>query len=606
MHKLLVVDLTKREFKVEPIPEAILDDYLGGRGLGAYLLYTNIEKGVDPLSPENPLIFSSGPAQGTDAYYGSRVVLNCKSPLTGIYLYSVASGRFGHEMKRAGYMALMVKGRAAEPTYVVIQDNRVDFRPASGLWGMKTVEAQEALLNAANLPKASCVAIGPAGERLVKTACVVTGGESARTFGRGGSGAVMGSKNLKGIVLSGSGAVSIANTELYTECKGIVRENVKAKEPWARTWQRFGSTGDILSLNELGILPTRNFQTGMFGQVRAIAPTELKEIWPDKGTSCGPNCLTPCAHFVEMMDGQWKGSKIEGPEYETLYSFGSDCGVDDFGAIVAAAQICDEYGIDTISCGATVAFAMECYEKGLISNKDTGGLDLRFGNSEALVKVVEMIANSEGIGVLLGAGTLEASKTIPGSSGFAMHCKGMEFGGYECRGMWGQALQFALSSRGGCHHAYGLPARTPADTENGTKLAGKGNVVKGAACGRILYDSAVMCSFGRITIGPDNVLFAKIINAITGKSYIVEDLMKIGFRVMTLERMFNAREGLLRKDDYLPRRFVEEPLPDGPRKGSVVPMEELLDEGYQALGWDKATGIPLKETLAALSLAVDC
>jgi aldehyde:ferredoxin oxidoreductase len=269
---------------------------------------------------------------------------------------------------------------------------------------------------------------------------------------------------------------------------------------------------------------------------------------------------------------------------------------------VAAAEICDEFGIDTISCGATVAFAMECYERGLITREDTGGVDLRFGNSEALVKVVDMIAKGEGIGALLAAGTKEASEKIPGSSRFAMHCKGMEFGGYECRGMWGQALQFALSSRGGCHHAYGLPARTPSDTENGTKLAGKGNVVKGAACGRILYDSAVLCTFGRNAIGPDNVLFAKIINAITGKSYTVEDLMRIGFRVMTLERMFNAREGLLRKDDYLPQRFIEEPLPDGPHKGSVVPMEELLDEGYQALGWDKTTGIPLMESLKALSL----
>jgi aldehyde:ferredoxin oxidoreductase len=601
MNNLLVVDLTNRSYQRERISETILDQYLGGRGLGAYLLYQNVKKGVDPLSPENILIFSAGPLQGTNSYYSSRAVVNTKSPLTGIYLFAVASGRFAHELKKAGYASIVIKGRSQEPVYLIIRDETVDFRPAKALWGLKTIKAQKEILRDAGMPKASCACIGPAGENLHRLACIVTEDEKARTFGRGGSGAVMGSKNLKGLVILGSHEIPIADKSMFEEAKAAIRDNVTKQSKWAEERRRYGTGNDIRSLNELGILPTRNWQTGMFEGVKGVDLIELEQIWPRKNVPCGPYCINPCAHIAEIDRGPWKGATTDGPEYETIYAFGPDCGVDQFDAIVASGQICDEYGIDTMSCGTTIAFAMECYEKGLITQKETGGLDLRFGNAEAMVKATEMIAKREELGFLFGDGVRKAAERIPEATRFAMHCKGLEFGGYECRGIWGQALQFALSTRGGCHHAFGLPARNPEDIKNGTQVEGKGDLVKRTAIDRIVSDSAIICAFTRRVV--DNQILVKLLQSITGKDRDAQAINKTGLRILTLERMFNMREGLTREDDHLPLRLTGDPLPDGPRKGSVVPMDDLLDEGYKAFGWDQATGNPLKETLENLDLA---
>ena len=600
MHKLLKIDLTDQTYQIEEIPETIMDQYLGGRGLGAYLLYQNLSKGIDPLSPENVLIFSCGPAQGTSTYYSSRCVLNTKSPLTGIYLYSMASGRFGHEVKNAGFTAVMIRGRSKEPTYVALHEEDLEFRSAKPFWGQNTVDSQAAMLEDLKMPDGSCVCIGKAGERLMKMAVVATEGEKLRTFGRGGSGAVMGSKNLKGLVVSGTKKTEIANREAFDETKRLIQELIKSKPGFVQDRRRFGTGADMMSLNELGILPTRNWQTGVFDKVKGIALTEIEEIWPRKSANCGPYCINPCSHTIQIERGPWKGARADGPEYETIYAFGSNAGVDQFDAIVAAEEICDEYGIDTMSCGVTVSFAMECFEKGLITREETGGIDLRFGNADAMVKLVKLIAEGKGIGSLLGEGVKRASAKIPGSEGFAMHVKGLELGGYECRSLWGQALQYALSSRGGCHHAYGLPARIPAELKAGTQVAGKGEIVKNSAIARALYDSTAICALSISVLGMD--YFSRIINSITGKSYTLEDLKKVGFRIITSEHLFNLREGLGRKDDLLPRRLTEEPLPEGPGKGSVIPMNDLLDEGYRAMGWNKATGIPGKETLEALGL----
>jgi aldehyde:ferredoxin oxidoreductase len=577
-----------------------MEKFIGGRGLGAYLLFKALPAGIDPLSPHNVIIFGCGPAQGTTAPYSSRCVLNTKSPLTSIYLYSVASGQLGHHIKRAGYTAIIIRGRARELVYVIIEDESVEFRSARSFWGLSTIQAQEEMLADAGLSEASCACIGPAGERLSKMAMVATEGEKVRAFGRGGSGAVMGSKHLKGIVVSGSQNVRVADEANFKETKRLIKAAVKENPLYVENRRRFGTGADMLTLNTLGVLPTRNWQTGVFNDVNGIALTEIEEVWPRENVSCAPFCLNPCSHSIELERGPWQGIKVDGPEYETIYAFGSNCGVDRFDAIVAAEKICDDYGVDTISCGLSVSFAMECYEQGLISKADTGGIDLRFGNAEAMVETVKMIVDGEGIGVLLADGVKEASEKIPGSDRFAMHCKGMEFGGYECRGLWGQALEYAISSRGGCHHAYGLPARIPAELEDPTEVKGKGNLVKNSAITRILYDSAIMCALNISVVGLENV--TEIINRITGKDNTVEDSRKIGFRVLTLERLFNLREGLTRKDDYLPQRLTEDPLPDGPGKGCVVPMDELLDEGYEAMGWDINTGRPLKETLEELDL----
>jgi aldehyde:ferredoxin oxidoreductase len=599
--RLLNINLTDRSYWIEEIPRSILDQYLGGRGLGAYLLYQNLPKGTDPLAPENVLIFSCGPVQGTGAYYSSRCVVNTKSPLTGFYLFSLASGNLGNEIKKAGYAAILIRGRSNEPTYVVIQDGNIDFRPARQFWGLNTIDSQIQMVADAKSDRGSCACIGPAGERLMKMAVIATEGDKLRTFGRGGAGAVMGSKNLKGFVISGSQEVTIADPVAFQEAKKTIRDLVKNKPQFVDDRRRFGTGSDMMTLNELGVFPTRNWQTGVFNNIKGIALTEIEKIWPRKNLSCGPYCINPCSHMIELDRGPWKGTKVDGPEYETIYGFGSNAGVDQFDAIVAAERICDEYGIDTMSCGATVSFAMECYEKGLINSSDTDGIDLRFGNAEGMVEIVKMIAEGKGIGILLGEGVRRVAEKIPGSDGFAMHVKGLELGGYECRGLWGQALQYALSPRGGCHHSYGLIARIPAESKAGTEIAGKGALVKNGAIARALFDSAILCALNISVMGLD--VFPMVINPVRGSNYTLDDLKKVGFRIITLERLFNLREGLCRKDDYLPRRLSEEPLPDGPSKGSVVPIDKLLDEGYHAMGWDQATGIPLRKTLEELGLA---
>src|SRR5680860_59168 len=579
-----------------------MDAFLGGRGLGAYLLYNYLTPGVAPLSPENVLIFTAGPLQGTTSYYSAKTVLTTKSPLTGIYLFSVASGKFGHQIAKAGYSSIMIKGASARPTYVMVDDNRVAFSNAEEFWGMGTVASHDAMLADSGLDNGACACIGPAGEQLNTLAAIATEGEKARIFGRGGSGAVMGAKKLKGIVLRGNNDVHIVDSKSFASGKRAIRDIIKEEPEWVEMQRRFGTGSDMVAMNQLGILPTHNWQSGTFDHVDTIALTEIENEWPRKNVACGPYCISPCSHVAEIDRGPWEGARTEGPEYETLYAFGSNCGVDRFDAIVAAEEICDQYGIDTISCGATVAFAMECYERGLITKAETGGIELRFGNAEGMVGLVRMIAKMEGIGALLSQGTRSASKAIEGSESFAMQSKGLELGGYECRGMWGQALEFAINSRGGDHHGYGLLARMPAEREYGVQVEGKGELVKEAALQRILVDSAVVCAFPRKIMGIDRLL--EMINSVTGKSFSKVDSQRIGLRIATVERMLNVREGARREDDSLPERLLIEPLPEGPRSGSTVPIEELLDEGYRAFGWDEDTGVPLKRTLESLGLDV--
>jgi len=600
VNKVLVIDLTTEKYHTDNISEEVMDAFLGGRGLGAYLLYNYLTPGVAPLSPENVLIFTAGPLQGTTSYYSAKTVLTTKSPLTGIYLFSVASGKFGHQIAKAGYSSIMIKGASARPTYVMVDDNRVAFSNAEEFWGMGTVASHDAMLADSGLDNGACACIGPAGEQLNTLAAIATEGEKARIFGRGGSGAVMGAKKLKGIVLRGNNDVHIVDSKSFASGKRAIRDIIKEEPEWVEMQRRFGTGSDMVAMNQLGILPTHNWQSGTFDHVDTIALTEIENEWPRKNVACGPYCISPCSHVAEIDRGPWEGARTEGPEYETLYAFGSNCGVDRFDAIVAAEEICDQYGIDTISCGATIAFAMECYERGLITKAETGGIELRFGNAEGMVRLVRMIAKMEGIGRVLSQGTRTASEAIEGSKDFAMQSKGMEFGGYECRGMWGQALQFAINSRGGDHHGYGLPARTPEDWEHGTQIEGKGALVKNGTIQRILIDSAVVCSFPRRKIGTQSIV--SMINSVTGKNFSTDDIQTIGLRVATIERMFNIREGLGREDDYLPGRLLTDPLPEGPRKGSTVPIDELLNEGYRSFGWHEETGVPLKESVELLGL----
>ncbi len=597
--RLLSIDLSRKSYNVEDIPDKIIRQYLGGRGLGAYLLYKLVPAHADPLGAENHLIFSAGPASGTNFFYSSKAAVNTKSPHTGIYMYAICSTTLAHQMRNAGFWAIDIKGVADSPVYIVVKSGEVEFRDAGQLWGMQTTEAQQAMLGELSPLKASTVAIGPSGEKLLQYAAIMSGSPS-RTFGRGGSGAVMGAKKLKGLAVYGDGKVQIADPVRLQEARDAIRENIAANKKWAEKWRLYGTGADLEWLNAEGAIPTRNWRGGQFEGWRGIDTGTAAAEWPRANHSCAPFCPTPCAHHIDVEKGPYKGARCDGPEWETIYAFGSTCGVDKFDAISAAGQICDEYGVDTMSAGVSIGFAMECFEKGLIGLKDTDGIELRFGNDKAMIAALKKLVNGEGFGALLSQGVRKMSARIKGSEAFAMHAKGLELGGYESRGLMGQSLQFAIDNRGGCHHGCGIIVRDELLEGNQLEVESKGEQVKKLAIGRIIRDSLSMCTFpGKIVTDP---MLPGIISGLLGGSWTMDDVRKVGVRIMCQERLFNMREGIARKDDTLPERLLSEPKPDGPNKGIVVPIEKLKDSYYRAMGWDLSTGNPPDSLLAELEI----
>ncbi|MFC1869745.1 aldehyde ferredoxin oxidoreductase family protein [Chloroflexota bacterium] len=599
--RLLSIDLGNRSHNIEGIPGKIIRQYLGGRGLGAYLLYRLVSPETDPLGEENHLIFTAGPASGTDCYYSSKMVVNTKSPLTGLYLDSVCSGLLSHQMRKAGFWAIDIKGIADTPTYIIITNRDVEFKDAQPLWGLNTREAEQTMLTGLPPAKTAAVTIGPAGEKLVRYAAIMSGASHSRAFGRGGAGCVMGSKKLKGVVVQGDGLVDIGHRDRLEAVKKAIVENIKMNRKWADGRRLYGTGLDIELLNKGGVLPTRNWQGGQFEGWRGLDTTIAAREWPRENRNCGdPFCVSPCAHYIEIKKGPYQGVQCYGPEYETLYAFGSQCGVDKFDVVSAAGQICDDYGLDTMSAGVSIGFAMECFEKGLIGTKDTDGIELRFGNDRAMIAMLKKIADREGFGRRLGEGVKRLSEEIKGSPTFAMQVKGLELGGYECRGVLGQALQYAINNRGGCHHAYGIPVRGELQDENGMQIEIKGKQVKDQASGRIIRDCIPVCSFSGAAL--TNAMLPELVSALLGESWSADDLREVSVRVMCQERLFNMRQGMTRKDDTLPPRLLNEPKPDGPTKGVVVPIEELKDLYYRAMGWDLSTGNPPDSMLDELGI----
>lgn len=598
-HQLLRIDLSNRSYEIEEIPGEILRKYIGGRGLGSYLLYKFVPPEADPFGEENHLIFTAGPASGTKLSYSSKCNINTKSPLTGLYLYSISSGILSHQMRRAGFWAIDIKGIAESPIFVVMNDKKVEFRDATSLWGMEPAQAQLAMLGSLSPKHAATVGIGPAGEKMIRCASIFGEGPLYRCFGRGGAGSVMGSKKLKGLVIRGSGDLEILNKDEFDAVnKGIARLLKTDLKKWADEWRRYETASDLGMMHDMGILPTRNWQRGQFEGWRGIDKSTTPMGWPRNNRPCGPYCPSPGCRDVEVKEGPYKGAHSD-LEWETIYAFGSACGVDKMEAVIAASQICDEFGIDTMTAGITIGFAMECFEKGLIGTRNTDGIELRFGNDEAMIAMLRKLAKLEGFGKELAKGTRKLSQEISGSEGFAMHVKGMELGGYECRGLNGQALQFAINNRGGCHHGYGLPARQEIFDDSRLDIAGKGEQVKNAAISRIVRDCLIVCTFPPAFREP---LIAELLSSLFGDPWTINDFREAGVRIMCQERLFNMREGISGKDDTLPERVLNEPKPDGPTKGSVVPLGELKDDFYRAMGYDLSTGNPPDSLLNKLGI----
>lgn len=598
--RILHVDLTSGKTSFEPLKEDFARKYFGATGFGIKLLMEHQKPGVDPLGPDNVLIFIDGPLAGTMApTAGNGFGVFAKSPATNFIGEAYSHGYFGGELKRAGYDAIVIKGRAPKPTYLWIDDDAVELMDASAYWGKTTWEAETMLKDDHGDHYVRVSLIGPAGENLCRFASIMN--DTYRSAGRTGLGAVMGSKKLKAIAVRGSKDVKVADPEgLYNYCKDLYE---RCKGPKTLKYRTLGTPENVLVLNRLAALPTRNWQAATFEGAEKVSGEYLNERFVGKIVAC-LSCPMRCEHIAVVDEGPYKGTIVR-VEYQPLNSFGPICGIDRLDAIIKCIELADLYGMDSISTGVVVGFAMECFEKGLITEKDTEGLELTFGNHEAAVETVRKIAYRQAIGDVLAEGVMRAAEKIGGGAEqFAMHIKGLEITNYDIRGLKTAALGYAVSRRGADHQRHGSYSPDVKGTVDRFKAEkGRGKIVADMEDQYVIVDSAVLCKFSRgIWKWYDDV--AKLYNLVTGFDMTPEEMNLVGTRVNTLARLYNIREGLTRKDDRVPIRVMKLPIPEGVAKGSYVSQEDLdllLDDYYEYRGWDK-DGIPTEATLKELGL----
>ncbi len=594
--KILRIDLATGQTDTERLSTEILRRFIGGRGLGTYLLNGMIDKGTEPLGPENPLIFATGPLSGTAAPTGGRYMAICRSPLTGLVACSNSGGSFGAELKMAGWDLLIIQGKAETPVYVFVDQQGAHIESASHLWGKDTHETTDLILKETGEGKAKIACIGPAGECLVRFACIIN--EKHRAAGRSGVGAVMGSKNLKAVVVKGEQRPQAPDKDKFME---IIRAKVEKlnKDPiTADALPRLGTKVLDNIINDVGAYPTRNFQEGTFDGTSEIAGEALiSKGYLKKNRGCWA-CPIKCGRVTETPTG----NKGEGPEYETSWAMGACMGIKDLAVITEANYICNRLGMDTISCGVTLACAMELYEKGLIKKDDLqGGPELNFGSTESLLFYTHATGMGKGFGTRLGQGSARLAMEY-GAPEVSMSVKGQELPAYDPRGVQGQGLSYATSNRGGCHvRAYlispevlGVPEKLdPQATE------GKAKWVKIFQDLTAVIDSSGLCLFSSFVLVADD--YRDLLSASTGFDYTTEEMMECGERIWNLERLLNLKLGMDPGQDTLPERLLKTPLPKGPKKGNVVRLEEMLPEYYSIRGWDKE-GRPMQTLLKQLGL----
>ena len=604
MSKILRVDLMTRECTVESLDPIVAKDYIGGRGLGIYYLNQEVDPKTEPLSPENLLVMATGPLTGTGAPTGARYMVMTKSPLTGAITCSNSGGLFPTELKRAGFDAIIISGRAEAPVYLWINQGNADICKADHLWGKNTHDTTDALL-AETDAKAKVACIGPAGEKGVLFASIIN--DKHRAAGRSGVGAVMGSKNLKAVVVKGKGRIPLADPDRFKDVNkkilDIFKEGIK-ETPLGLTVN--GTAGVVVATQNFGVLPTKNWQQGTFDGWEKIQGEELSSRFLIKNSACY-GCPIGCGRKTKVDVPEFAGEG-EGPEYETIYAMGSNCMVDDLAAITKANYICNELGMDTITMGATIACAMELVDRGYLS-EDQVGHTLKWGDAEALVELTRMTGNREGFGDLLAEGSYRLADRY-GHPALAPVSKKQEFPGYEPRGSQAMGLAYATSPIGGSHmrgdpayfELFGVPK--PMDPH---QWEGKAKVTKAYQDLSAVIDSAGLCIFFAVRnlaakdLGVAPVGILEYLNAATDADYTLKELMDAGQRIINAERMFLARAGFTRKDDSLPKRLTEEPAPTGPAKGMVCHLEEMLEEYYQVQGWSE-DGIPGDEVLGRLGL----
>ncbi|MBI3757282.1 MAG: aldehyde ferredoxin oxidoreductase family protein [Deltaproteobacteria bacterium] len=582
--RLLHVDLSSGAFAWRNIKEAQLRSVLGGIGLGAHLLYDYAPQRVEPFAPENPLIFASAPLVDTGLTTTAKFAVVTTSPLTGFIADSLSSSFFALELKRIGIDAIVITGAAAEPVYLWITTDTVAIRTARHLWG-KSVRETEATLQE-ELPNTAfrVAAIGVAGEQRVRYATVSNEGRHA---GRGGVGAVMGAKNLKAIALQGRCHVAVADLQGVN----AIAEGLRQKSLGTLTakYREIGTVANLAVFNRLGVLPTRNFQQATFDQAEALSGETLLTDSFSRAHGCA-SCTIRCERLFKALNGEEQRL-----EYETLFSLGPLCGIENPDVVLQAAQLCDHYGLDTISTGGTIAWAMECAEKGLLPG--AAKLDLRFGHAEALLAVIPAIANRTGIGALLAEGSRQAAAYLGGEAErLAIHVKGMELPGYEPRGLKTMALGLAVSPRGACHNRSGAyEADFSGQVDRLQADPSRGDLVMASEDFSAVLDSLIVCKFLRKCFTDFYAEAADLLQKITGWSYTAPELRRIGERINALKKLFNQRQGWQPADDWLPPRLLSEPLATGVAAGVHLTASELrgmIQGYYKARGWDTQGFIP--------------
>jgi aldehyde:ferredoxin oxidoreductase len=613
--KQLRVSLDTGEASMEEIDSEVLKKYIGGVGYGARVLYDEIEKGIDPLSPDNKIIFATSPLTANNIPGGGSIMLCFKSPLTHIWGESRCGGDFGPDLRRAGLDVLIIEGRATKPVFLVINDDDVSLRPAGHLVGKNVTEKTTIIRDELNDPKISVMCIGPAGEKLVKIATVML---AHRAAGRCGGGAVMGSKNLMGIAVKGSHQAKVADPEKMKTAIKNAMDIIRDSET-AAGFKEHGTPGDMGPNDAAGDWPTKNWHSNSWGKGEELYDKFFEQHLV-KNNGCYRGCPIACGRIAGVKAGKFQTPAHEGSEYESLSAFTAFVLNEDIEAAIHSTYLCNEYGIDTISAGALIAFAMECYGHGILTKEDVSGLDLSWGNPDALAELVRMISLRDGIGDVLAEGVKVASEKIgKGSEEFAIHGKGLEAPAHDPRSGKALAVTYGTASRGVCHihplegmaydsgkidwglTEYGIP--DPNTVERWDEK-GKGRMVKVLQDGLVLPDILNTCKFfmyAGITL--DNL--ADLLSASTGWDIKARDLLEVGERVLNLQRLFNMREGLSRKDDILPERIKQKPAFGFYEKEdlcAIKDFEGMLDEYYEARKWDIKTGMPSKEKLKELGL----
>ena len=591
--RLLHLDLTSGQSVWRDIETFRLRAFLGGIGLGTSLLYDYAPRGVDPFSPENPLIFASAPLVGTGLTTTAKFAVVTKSPLTGFIADSLSSSYFALELKRIGIDALIITGRSNAMSYLSIKNQTVEIRSAEHLRGKSPLEAESIIRAELESPGARVAAIGRAGENLVRFATISNEGRHA---GRGGVGAVMGSKNLKAIALSGDCRTDVADSGGIEKIAAVLRE--RSLSSLTDKYREIGTVANLSVFNRLGTLPTRNFQQSTFDDADALSGESLTENNFSRRHGCAA-CTIRCERLFKALDG-----RDQRMEYETLFALGPLCGIRDPDSVLHAAQLCDVYGLDTISTGGTLAWAMECGEKGLLPDVDKFGL--RFGAAEGVFAAIAAIGERQGIGALLAEGSRRAAMEIGGNSmDWAMHVKGLELPGYEPRSLKTMALGLAVSPRGACHNRSGAyEADFSGEVDRFTIDSRRGSLVAASEDFAATLDSLIICKFLRKCFNDYYEEAAEVLRNVTGWDYTANDIKRAGERIHNLKKLFNIREGWSTDDDWLPGRLLSEALPSGVGAGvrlSADELRQMIHSYYQARGWDDHGLIP-ESKLAELNL----